>query len=639
MLLFTMERLKSYLKNMPVGVGVSLIIIILICILSILYYRFIHFRKRVHLPVEPIGINDMLGTKEWEQQMIDLASNHKNVRLMRYNFVLGDYNQIAYKKLNQIRSSISEVSSDIITLIPAARWLFDNFQMMYREIKKVRTTGTSFEILPILRTKVYRGYPRIYVVAKKMVAISGGHLNEENISIMIKAYQKEIQLTDKELWVLPEMIGFCLLESIIEVAEDIIRIIKTKSKADRFVKERLGEQEGVADITALLSEIDVDCRKNFSFHSHVIYLLKSMSFEDALILRYVDHHYNSKDKHIRPSKVFFEEGKIESFLESNIHALIVSLREINEVDEEKFFDEFSLLEHILSKDPDGVYPKMDSGSRGMYRGEIVKLSLKYHIDEGKIAEDCLELAIEGREDLNCSHHVGAYLLGRGFPILKAKVLNKPIPKRLKQKQNMKGLFYFISLFLILLSACFFVVFMMKSLGDISELYKYIVVLLVALPLLIGIALELTNHIFTRRLPVKKIPSLDFIKEIPDSARTFLVMPVLVSSKEQGMEYLGRLQKHYLANRQSNLYFALLTDYEDSPDQCMPKDEVIGKALINRINELNELYPSTHQRFSLLNEKEGSWRNLIISYMEPRKRILVFLRYYAMKICFGLSIMS
>ncbi len=112
-------------------------------------------------------MKDMLGPKDWEQQMMDLTKHHQNMKLMRYNFVLGDYNQTAYKKLNQIRSSISEISSDLIALIPAARWLFDNFQMLYREIKKVRTTGTSYEILPILRTKAYRGYPRIYVVAKK----------------------------------------------------------------------------------------------------------------------------------------------------------------------------------------------------------------------------------------------------------------------------------------------------------------------------------------------------------------------------------------------------------------------------------------------------------------------------------------
>ena len=612
MLLIIRGLVINYLIKIPVGLRAALIIIALVCILSYIYYRFIHFRKKVNLPVELTTTNDILGQKEWERQMVVMANSHKNVKLMRYNFVLGDYNKIAYLKLNVIRNNISEISADIISLIPAARWLFDNFQMMYREIKKVRISGTSYEILPILRTKEYRGYPRIYMVAKKMVALSGGHLDESNIAIMINAYQKEILLTDKELWVLPEMIGFCLLERIIDVAEDIVRIIKIKSKADKFVKAKLAAQQGRPDITSLLSEIDSDCKHNYSFHAHVIYLLKNMSFEDESIQRYISHHYKLKGKHIMPSKVFFEEGKLESFLESNIHALIVSLKEINEVDEEKSFEKFSTLERILSKDPDGIYIKMDSESRGIYRGEIVKLSLKYKIDEGKIAEDCLALATEGREDLNCSHHVGAYLLEKGHTVLKAKILHKPIPKKLGKKQNIRGLLYFLCSFLILFSVYFIVIYLMKGLGGINNPVKYIIVSVVSLPLLFGIALEITNHIFTRRLPVKKIPSFDYLKEIPDSARTFVVMPVLVNSKEQGIEYLARLEKHYLANRQSNLFFALLTDFEDSTELCMPKDEILRNALISRIHELNELYPSGHQRFSLFirdrkwNQSEGCY---------------------------------
>ncbi|MEY8357143.1 glucoamylase family protein [Lachnospiraceae bacterium 54-53] len=612
MLLNIRDIFLSYLTNLSLGFRVSMIIAALSCILVFIYYRFIHFRKRVNLPADITSINDILGQKEREQQMVNMAKNHKQVRLMRYNFVLGDYNKIAYKKLNQIRNNVSEIPADIIALIPAARWLFDNFQMMYREIKKVRTSGTSYEMLPILRTKEYRGYPRIYMVAKKMVALSGGHLDEKNISGMIHAYQKEISLTDKELWVLPEMIGFCLLESIIEVAEDIVRIIKIKSKADKFVKEKLAAQQDIPDITVLLREIDSYCKHNYSFHAHVIYLLKSMSFEDVSIQRYLSYHYKLKGKHIMPSKVFLEEGKIESYLESNIHALIVSLREINEVDEEKSFEEFSTLEHILSKDPDGVYTKMDSESRGIYRGEIVKLSLKYKIEESKIAEDCLELAMEGREDLNCSHHVGAYLLEKGHNILKARILNKPIAKKVGKKQNLRGLLYFLCAFSVFFIICFFVIYMMKGAGGIDNIPTYIIVLLAAFPLLFVIALEITNHIFTRRLPAKKLPSFDYLKGIPDCARTFVVMPVLVNSEEQSIQYLARLEKHYLANRQSNLYFAILADFEDSDELCMPKDEVLRNVLIERIHELNELYPFSHQRFSLFirsrkwNESEGCY---------------------------------
>ncbi len=605
--------------NMPIGFKVLLISIALIwCILLFLYYRLNHFRKRVHFTIDNTGAMDMLSSGDWEKQMRELSTNHKYVKSMRYNFVLEDYNQIAYRKLNRIRKCISEISTDIIALIPAAQWLFDNFQMMYREIKKVRSSGTSYEVLPILR-KEYRGFPRVYIIAKKMVTLSQGHLNEENISIMLNAYQAEVPLTDKELWVLPEMLGFCLLESIIDEAEDIIRIINIKSKADRFVRERLDTEQERADISVLLSGLDEESKQSFSFHAHVIYLLKNMSFDEVSIQKYIEHYFKIQGKMIKPSNLFLEEGKIESLHEAKIRALIISLREINELDGEKFFEVFSYLEQILSRDPDGVYTKMDSEGRSMYREVIVKTSLKYKINEEKIANDCLELAIAGREDIYCSHHVGAYLLGKGFPILEAKIRNKPIPTVINKKGNVKGRLYFLTFGLLFLIINCLIGCIMYFNDRSLESYHYIIILLAAFPLLIGIGLEITNFIFTRRIRVTKIPSLNYLMEIPDSSRTFVVMPVIVSSKEQGLEYFDRLHKHYLANRQSNLYFALLVDYEDAPNQVMPKDEVIEQALMERMKELNELYPSAHQKFSLLT-RYRKWNKSENCYMGwERKR--------------------
>ena len=596
-MLITLESVH-FTINMPVGILVLLIVIALIwCILLFLYYRFSHFRSKVYFTLDSKDKTEVTGPKDMELKMHSLALKHKQVKLMRYNFVLDDYNQIAYKKLNKIRNNISEISTDIIALIPAARWLFDNFQMMYREIKKVRTSGTSYEILPILKSKEFRGFPRVYIIAKRMVALSGGHLDEENLMLMLQAYQKEIPLTDKELWVLPEMLGFCLLEKIIEVAEEIIHIINVKAKADKYVKEKLASQNS-ADINTFLEDIEGEFSKDFSFHSHVIYLLKNMSFDDYAIQKYIDYRFGNEKRQMKPSTIYLEEGKIEAYLESSIRALIISLREMNEMDVERFYESASYLEQILSEDPEGIYPKMDAESKGMYRDVIVKLSHQFKLSEKKIVNDCLELAKEGRDDLFCSHHVGAYLLGKGYPILRERILNKPIPLKLKKLRNWKGLSYFCTSFFLLAAIGTLVIVLMNIPGKVKETGWYIFVLAVSMPLLIGIALEITNFIFTRRIKVKKIPSLDYIANIPDTARTFVVMPVIVSSAEQGLEYFERLNKHYLANRQSNLYFGLLIDHKDSPDQYTQEDEEIEKALISRMKELNEQYTSKYPLFSL-----------------------------------------
>ncbi len=603
-----------FIINIPVGLKVLLIVVILIwCMLLFLYYRFSHFRKKVYFNINTVESLGALGPKDWERQMRELAASHSQVKSMKYNFVLDDYNQIAYRKLNRLRNNISAISNDIITLIPAARWLFDNFQMMYREIKKVRTSGTSYEILPILKTKEYRGYPRVYIVAKKMVSMSGGHLDEENIKVMLKAYQEITPLNDKELWVLPEMLGFCLLECIIEVAENILYIIHIKSKADQFVRERLGGKEQGTGISALLKDPDPDCRRNYSFHSHVIYLLKNMSFDDNTIQKYLEFHYRSNSTQLNPSNVYSEEGKAESYLETKIRALIISLREMNEIDVERFYEEFSCLEQILSKDPEGIYSLMDVESKGMYRAVVVKLALDFKLSEQKIANDCLDLATQGSSELHCSHHVGAYLLGKGYSLLLAKVLDKPKLASRKWSINSIGIAYFLSFAVLLLISFIFLTLCLEGLGNLRRGWQEIIMLLAASPVLVGIVLEITNYTFTRRIKVKKIPSLDYLVEIPDNARTFVVMPVIVSTKEQGLSYLDRLQKHYLANRQENLYFALLMDFKDSPEQFTSEDEGIENALIGRMIELNEKYYSEHQRFSLF-IRYRKWNNAESCYM-------------------------
>jgi cyclic beta-1,2-glucan synthetase len=584
---------------------------IAICI-SFLFFLFIKHRiRRAHFPSQKGKISEGLGPMEWEQHMRELANGHKDVRWMKCNFVLATYNRKAYKKINMVRISISNISSEMIELIPAARWLFDNFQMLYREIKKIKTTGTGYVSLPILKSGEYRGHPRIYVLAKKMVDISGGYLNEDNIVRMIEDYQEVLPLTEKELWALPEIIGHCLLERIIEVAQEIVGVIKNKSRAEAFIMDNLIVNHDYLDISPLLQNLHQDFLGNIVFHSHVLYLLKNMSVEEGAIRRYIHYHFGSHENPFALAEIFIEEGKIESQLESNIRTPIESLREINQIDDEKLCEVLSVLNNILMKDPSDIYPKMDSESRGFYRAIIEKLSYKHKILEESIAEECLNLAKEGNNDLDCSHHVGTYIIGKGFPILKAKISDKRKSAKIQSRQWGKSIAYSFAVLLILLISSYSVIMLLKTSG-VAEIYKYILLLAVLLPILMDISLKIVNSILLRIIEVKRMPSLDYSEELPEDAKTFIVMPVLVSSVEQGIEYLDRLHNHYLANKQPNLYFALLVDYVDSPEKHMPEDYEIQESLINQLNKLNKKYPSSNQLFSLFiryrkwNSSEGCY---------------------------------
>ncbi len=579
-------------------------------------------KKRLFAETREIA--EPLSPKEWEAEMEALAQSHKTVKWKRHNFVVGNSNQIAYNKLNTIRYHIGEVSPDIISLIPSARWLFDNFQMMYREIKKVKTTGTSYARLPILEEGEDKGFPRIYVVAREMISLTGGYLTEENISMMMKAYQKELSLFDKEVWILPEMLGLVLLKKITEVSEDIVHRIQVKWEADRFVKEKLNEKTGKLDVEPLLVPIGYNCFDDASYHSHVIYLLKNMAMDDDSIQRYAAFHCKS-GHHMNPSDVFKEEGIRESLLESKIRTLIGSLREVNQMDEEKLFEELSHLEHILSQDPAGIYPQMDAESRGSYRQVIERLAQKYNLDDNVIGNTCITLSLENANDIHHGNHVGAYIVGKGLPILKAKITGHPSPKVVGDK-NKKGLVY-MGFVIVTLILVFGLVFTMMRTQTIAG-YQWAIFAIIGTPILFGIAFDIVNRLFTKAIKVKKIPAMDYLKEIPDDARTFVVMPVIISSASQGIDYLARLRNHYLANNQNNLYFALLADYADAKSEVCESDQEITEALLAKIDKMNKLYPGEHLRFSLFirSRKWNSSENCYMGWERKRGKLEEFNGY-------------
>ncbi|HEV7822658.1 MAG TPA: cyclic beta 1-2 glucan synthetase, partial [Burkholderiales bacterium] len=55
------------------------------------------------------------------------------------------------------------------------------------------------------------------------------------------------------------------------------------------------------------------------------------------------------------------------------------------------------------------------------------------------------------------------------------------------------------------------------------------------------------------------------------------------------DLIEALEVRFLANRDDNLYFGLLTDFTDAPEQTLPADEPLLMLARNRIDELNEKY--------------------------------------------------
>ncbi len=94
--------------------------------------------------------------------------------------------------------------------------------------------------------------------------------------------------------------------------------------------------------------------------------------------------------------------------------------------------------------------------------------------------------------------------------------------------------------------------------------------------------ELTTFLVSPRL----LPKLDFSEGIPAECATMVVVPTLLLSEEHTRQMVQDLEIRYLANRDANLHFALLTDSPDSSCPFDEKDQWVGlcSQLIHNLNE-------------------------------------------------------
>src|SRR5438132_11200511 len=81
----------------------------------------------------------------------------------------------------------------------------------------------------------------------------------------------------------------------------------------------------------------------------------------------------------------------------------------------------------------------------------------------------------------------------------------------------------------------------------------------------------------------------FKEAIPADCATFVVMPCMLVHPDSARVLLQRLEIHYLSNPDPQLYFALLTDFADGPQEHMPEDESYVRAALDGIKMLNERY--------------------------------------------------
>jgi hypothetical protein len=300
---------------------------------------------------------------------------------------------------------------------------------------------------------------------------------------------------------------------------------------------------------------------------------------------------------------------------------IRSLRDIGNIDWVFLIEPLITFDALLLQDPADTYQNMDFDGREFYRKRVATIALRSDCTETQVAQTALDLARQASEHPSGDPrmqrrlvHIGYYLIDKGFSQLAFRVgFHPPVSWRLRQFVLDRGEDFYITginLFAIFLIAVVLFPVLSQTSGFASLAFTIIVLLFPAMQ----VAVELVNNAVTSFFDPKPLPKLDFSKGIPPTCTTIVAVPSLLLSEKQVYELVRDLEIRYLANRDPNLHFALVTDLPDSVSKPLDKDtHPLVELAVRLIDELDAKYRSNKSgaflllhRHRIFNTRQGVW---------------------------------
>lgn len=294
--------------------------------------------------------------------------------------------------------------------------------------------------------------------------------------------------------------------------------------------------------------------------------------------------------------------------------LLRSLRAVSDATWKEFFETVNHVDRVLVRDPASAYRRMDFESRELYRTAVGRLAKHSPHNEREIAEAALALseqaaaAADGSRAAMRRSHVGFYLLDKGLPALEQAVEYRPpfrsrIPRLALRYPTA---FYLLGIELLTFAVAFA---MLSGLDSLTPIFAGLLLLLLPAT---QAAVDFMNNLVTMLVRPRALPKLDFSEGIPDDCITMVAVPTLLLNEAQVHDLVLDLEIRYLANRDANLCFALLTDSPDADREIDERDELVD--LCSRLIEnLNLRYRSNGRsplflfhRHRIFNESEGRW---------------------------------
>jgi len=547
-------------------------------------------------------------------------------QLKRYAVALaGEYSIDPRPGSNRLLSRLLENESilfaayDLITeaatrgdrVVLGEAWLLDNFFLIEQQITQVQKhlpRRYSYQ-LPRLANGASAGLPRIYDLALQLISHMDARIERKNVIQFIEAYQTVEPLNLGELWAFPIMLQLALLENLRRVALRIARrreeIVQAADWTDQILAIIENKPDQLVSLLAKLGSSDIPLTASFveEFHARLQIQGPAMMIVQGWI------EQKLQEQGVTITQILENATRAAAANQISIANSIGSLRFINAMDWREYVEQLSAVEAVLRKDPVGMHAQQDFLTRDRYRHAVEEIAKKSIYDEITVARKAIDLAKAAQANFgnqSRNAHVGYWLIDKGRPVLEQALQSQPSFKqrlmRLPQRTNL--MLYLTAIFLLTLTVTGLILssFEELTLTDWRLWFLGMIGFIAASTMSVSII----NLFITLFYPPRALARLDFSEGIPAEHRTMVVVPTLLRSLKGIDDLIAALEIRYLGNRDTNLFFALLTDFHDAPQATQPEDETLLAYARKAIEKLNADYADDRSCIFYLFHRPRVW---------------------------------
>ena len=544
--------------------------------------------------------------------------------------------------LRQAFDYIALISQSGRYVSPAAEWLLDNFHLVEAQLQEIRegVPRSYYARLPKLATAPLAGLPRVYGIAWASVAHTDSLFNEDLFTAFLNAYQDVDELTLGELWALPTTLRVVLLENLRRVAESIA--------ANKVARE---VAHAVWDAAPSLSTQDLDIlyatlEARGLQESYRAQLWQRLPVERAdtapPLIAWTERHC------LHGPMLIDTAQTAQAAANLTVGNIITTLRLIGQVEWADLIEPVSRSLRVLRGLPSlAAESELTRQQITHAMEQVARISER---SERSVAEAVVRLATAAADQPTetdaddarrraARRTAGYHLFGDGRPALLAALSDKQAvehsqPARAHRHRRAWRLPAFLlgigAGTALLLAAT--VRGLHQHTGAALDWQAILALALLAFPLSEAV-IALVHRIVAESVQVQPLPRLDFAAGIPPAHRVLVVIPTLLGSVEGNARLARQLELHWLANREDQAQFALLTDWADAVQESLPADAALLDDALQRIARLNTAYPApagSAPRFALLHrprrwsDTEQRW----MGWERKRGKIEMLLRLLA-----------